>query len=100
MDRKAGRLSAEREARLEAVDGWEWGPRDAAWEDGFAHLEAYAAEHGHARVPNAHVTSDGYKLGNWVANQRSNRNREKLSAEREARLEAVDGWVWVARGGS
>jgi len=99
-DRKAGRLVAEREARLEGLDGWTWDSIASRWEEGFAHLEAYAAEHGHARVPAKHVTSDGYRLGVWVTNQRQNRKRSRLSAEGEARLEAVDGWVWVARGGS
>ena len=93
-------LTPERQARLEALPGWEWDPKVAAWQDGYDHLVEYADEHGTARVPAAHVTDDGYRLGQWTKYQRGVRNRGELSAEREARLETLPGWVWVVRGGS
>jgi hypothetical protein len=109
-------MSVERLARLKALPGWTWAsPRDAygsrqrgglagsgrsheaAWEDGYSHLERFVAREGHARVPSIRVEEDGYKLGLWVFNQRRFRRREKLSAERTARLEALPGWTWDAR---
>ncbi|GIE89678.1 hypothetical protein Are01nite_61580 [Actinoplanes regularis] len=43
------------------------------------------------------MTADGFKLGNWVGNQRSGRRRGQLSADRAAQVEKVPGWVWDAR---
>ena len=88
-------MTAERRGRLEALRGWTWDARDEKWEDGFARLEAYVAGKGDCRVPRSHVTSDGYRLGNWVTDQRT--NRTNMPAERRSRLEALPGWVWDAR---
>ena len=89
------KLSPERRTRLEAVDGWVWDVLDAAWEEGFTHLEQYVAMKGHARVPGAYTTPDGYKLGGWVKTQRS--KKKKLSPQRRKRLEALNDWVRKAR---
>ena len=67
----------------------------ASWEFWFGLLEQYvAAEHGHARVPDAYRTPDGDQLGVWVSTQRQKYASGDLSPERITRLEAVDGWVW------
>ena len=97
---KRGRLSADRQARLAHQPGWAWDVNSSEWEENFTRLFAYAVEHGHARVPDKHVTADGFRLGGWVSGQRRARKRGKLSAEREARLAGLPGWVWVVRGGS
>jgi hypothetical protein len=62
---------------------------------GLGKLRAYADEHGHARVPASGVTADGFRLGTWVCNRRSQRGQ--LSADRVALLEALPGRVWDAR---
>ena len=87
-------ISAERSARLEALPGWTWNARDANWEEGFKHLEAFVAEHGHAR-PAKSLTVNGYRLGEWVSWQRG--SRSSVSAERIARLERLPSWTWDAR---
>jgi hypothetical protein len=36
--------------------------------------------------------SEGYRLGGWVTEQRS--NKETMNSDRRQRLEALPGWVW------
>jgi superfamily II DNA or RNA helicase len=88
-------LRPERRARLEAVPGWTWDLREAAWEEAYACLKAFVERAGHARVPQQ-WTEDGYPLGTWVANQRGFFRRGKLERERLARLEVLAGWTWNA----
>jgi superfamily II DNA or RNA helicase len=85
-------MLAERKARLDGL-GFVWGRHAAQWEEGFEHLQAYVGEHGHCRVPDAHVSADGYPLGQWVRVQR--RQVYSVSAERRARLSAL-GFIWDA----
>jgi len=49
---RRGVLSPTRIAALEAIDGWEWNPYDAAWHRMFQHLERAAHHHGSV----AHIT--------------------------------------------
>jgi hypothetical protein len=91
---RAGRLSDERIAALEALTGWSWSPRrESAWEDGFLLLERFAVRERHSRVPGRHVEG-GYPLGVWVSTQRAFYSSGRLSPERAARLEDVPGWSW------
>jgi hypothetical protein len=88
-------MPADRKSRLEALPGWTWDARDEKWEEGFALLEAYAADKGHCRVPQDHVTGDDYRLGQWVSHQRA--TRTTMPADRKSRLEALPGWTWEPR---
>ncbi len=83
-----GRLPKQRQELLDAL-GMEWQRFDSKWEQGFSHLQEYKAAHGTAEVPWNYVTEDGFRLGNWLTNQRRSLKGEKLSAERAMRLEAV-----------
>jgi hypothetical protein len=84
-------LSFERIARLDAL-GFDWIERhDSLWEKGFEHYQEYLKEHKHCNVSQQYKSSDGYKLGLWVSNQRN--RRSSLSIERLARLDAV-GFDW------
>lgn len=94
---RSGKLSGDRVARVEALPGWAWDPLDAQWERGFAELVAYEKVNNHARVPDEHITGDGYRLGSWVRNQRTGFRAGKLSADRVARLESLAGRWWSAR---
>jgi hypothetical protein len=99
-----GELDDGRAARLEALPGWVWRRRDrtpgvyCGWDGRFRALTQFVDEHGHARVPSAHITGDGIRLGQWVNAQRHTHRQGALDADRAARLEALPGWVWGASG--
>ena len=86
-------LSPERFARLEAL-GFVWDPIKEQWEKGFSELVAYKKEFGHCLVTRSHTTASGFKLAIWISTQRT--NKDQLSPERIARLEAL-GFVWKVR---
>jgi hypothetical protein len=84
-------LTPERLSRLEALPGWLWDVWVFQWEEGFSYLQRFTASKGHARPPFAHK-EEGYNLGTWVIEQRT--NRDNLTPERLFRLEALPGWAW------
>lgn len=88
-------LPSERIAQLESLNGWVWVPSAAAWEIGYQHLCEYANFHGNCLVPFKYTIHDGYKLGNWITTQRT--NRSSLSSDRLQRLIALPGWVWHSK---
>lgn len=76
------------------IPGTPPGPdRMTRWESSYTALLAYVDREGHSVVPDGHVENE-LNLGGWVSAQRSRHRREKLQADRVARLEAVPGWVW------
>ena len=83
----------ERRVRLEGLPGWSWDSREAAWEEGFSHLEKFVARERHARVPGGHA-EDGFRLGGWVAVQRQTYQKGTLDPARHSRLAALPGWTW------
>ena len=97
--KNAGRLSAEKVRRLNAV-GFVWdaiGKRqaehDAVWSEWLAKLRTYHQTHRHWRVPTDQRRF--HRLRVWMDNQRINYHRGWLSAERIRRLEAVK-FPWVS----
>ncbi len=65
-----------------------------SWQEGLGVARAYRAEHGDLRVPNGHVTPDGFKLRVWIDNCRGRRDR--LSSAQIAELDAL-GMIWDPR---
>jgi hypothetical protein len=92
-DYRTGALDLGRVDQLEQLPGWVWNTKHERWEKGFALLQAFAAREGHGRVPDLH-DEDGFPLGHWVRHQRQLHDRGALAQARQARLEAVVGWVW------
>ena len=73
---------------------WEF---EDSWENGFTHAEQYFRKNGNLNAGNGYVCEDGYRLGNWLSNQRNNHNHpsdyHKLSKDQTNRLEQI-GIVW------
>ena len=84
-------MSPEQLERLEALPGWVWDVREAAWDEGFQHLENFVAKNGHAR-PTQSAVVDGFRLGQWVTGQRQ--RQQSMNSDQRERLEALPGWVW------
>ena len=62
-----------------------------SWEYWFGLLVKHKEENGDCKVLFDYVTSDGFKLGTWVNNQRA--DKSKLPIDRFERLETL-GFVW------
>jgi tetrahydromethanopterin S-methyltransferase subunit B len=90
----AGELSPKRTAELESIAGWMWNRNLGRWAGGVVAVRAYAAKHGHARVPQNYESPDGHRTGSWVSARRYAYAAGKLSPERIAELESIPGWVW------
>lgn len=102
--RTAGVLPAERIRRLEEIPNWYWDRADAAWDDTYQLLQAFADEHGsveenttgqsvftglYAAQPNR------FHLGVWLAMQRQSYRAGTLEPSRAQQLEALPGWTWA-----
>jgi hypothetical protein len=81
--RNKKRLTAEEQEALESIPGWKW---RLTWDEQLAALREYVAEHN--ELPKRPHTG----LGKWISNQRTNKN--SLTSEKKAALEAIPGWVW------
>ncbi len=89
--KRKGKLSAEKIDLLEAIDGWEWEAKDAAWQAGLLHAREVKDP---AHVKQSYKSDDEYPTGAWIFAQRTRKRQGKLSAERIKLLEAIDGWEW------
>jgi hypothetical protein len=85
-------LSSERRRRLDEV-GFVWDWHEAVWGKGFGHLKRYKERVGDCRVPRKYK-NNGFDLGKWVQNQRS--NRDTISEHQRSRLDEL-GFVWDPR---
>ena len=92
FERNKGRLPLQRVAELDALDHV-WDTREEDWRTGIAAARAYRAAHDHLRVPDGFITDDGFLLGTWISNRRTDRSKVRLPAERIAELDAL-GMVW------
>lgn len=68
----------------------------SSWEYAFGVLEGFVAREGHALVPTEYRANgeSGFRLGGWVAEQRTTYRRRQLSTDRITRLQSVPGWSW------
>ena len=90
------------------MKGWDWNPpkfggdkkfdklhslHNERWEVGFGHAHEFIKTHGHALIPTAYVTKDGFALGRWTNRQRMAYKANKMPADRVKRLNGL-GWIW------
>ncbi len=88
---RRGKMPPERTAKLEALGWWVWSERSfPGWESQYRRLVSYYAEHG-CVPPNAGTGA----IGKWVSTQR--KNRDTMTRERKAKLDALPWWVWGER---
>nr|WP_083866403.1 DEAD/DEAH box helicase [Mycobacterium liflandii] len=92
-----GRLTAKRAARLATLPGWVWTRADARWEQNFAALAAYAAQHGHTDPPPTYQSESGNAVLKWLSGVRRAARAGDLDPGRLARLEALPGWSPTSR---
>ncbi|NOS72040.1 MAG: hypothetical protein HOP33_19195, partial [Verrucomicrobia bacterium] len=85
--KKRGELDAEREEELASI-GFEWEPFSAQWGSMLARLHAYHAKRGNCLVPSK--WPEDQQLASWVGTQRMRKSEDKLSAERIAKLDALN----------
>ena len=85
-----GRLYSARIQRLNTL-GFDWGLLTAQWEEMYARLVAYKAQHGDCKVPRESIQDR--PLGRWVTIQRTLKVKGHLHSERIQRLEAL-GFDW------
>lgn len=95
--RVQGKLTQAQINRLSSI-GMVWQFNDP-WEIGFSHAKSYFEAHDHLLVPGTYVSPDGYALGRWILNQRSNYAKSskyrKVTAAQKKRLDEI-GMVWSA----
>jgi hypothetical protein len=92
-----GQLFGERVAELEQI-GITWSPKNSAWDEKLASLNAFIYNNKHTRVPRDFVDKNGVKLGAWVSDMRKRKklnNKFGLSRMQISELEAV-GFTWDA----
>ncbi len=68
----------------------------SSWSFWFGLLELYIEREGNLKVPRGFKTEDGFSLGSWIHDQRTNKNYNKLTPDRVKRLEVLPGWSWDA----
>ena len=72
---------------------------DSQWQSAYALAEAYYRQNGNLNIPYAYCTPDGYKLGRWLARQKSAKRAPGknsncvMTPERIAKLEKI-GVMW------
>jgi len=93
----AGTMSPARVAALEAIEGWEWRPFDAAWNRMYQRLQEEAGQYGDITHLTQRSVVDGAHLGRWIMIQRGAHRRGQLTAARIRALEAIAGWNWAPR---
>ena len=85
-----GKLLEERKNSLEEL-GFVWNIRScyaSQWEQFYQQLVSFHQKHGHCRVPGKHQ-----KLVSWIERQRTAKTKNRLSADREDRLNKI-GFIW------
>lgn len=65
-----------------------------SWDFWYGLLEDYIDHTGSSRAPHQYTTSNGFKLGAWLSNQRTMCKAGKLSQIRQDKLSSLPNWSW------
>lgn len=96
---RAGALSPRAARLLESIPYWKREEKRGSlqankWRRAFKKLQTYVRREGHYSPPVDFVTQNGFRLGAWVAAQRTLFKKGLLAPERKKLLESIPGWQW------
>ena len=92
--KSSGNLSQERDTLLDQTPGWIWAiDRASDWEERLAGVVRLYSTTGRW-ASKASDDTEERSYGQWISRQRAVYKRGKLSAERIAQLETIEGWSW------
>lgn len=87
VKRRNGKLSSEKEIRLNAI-GMDWlTANERAWKRGYSKAKDYYDQNGNLNVKVSYVCPDGFPLGEWLHSQRT--KRKNLDPERVKLLSQI-----------
>ena len=80
--------------KLNNLGCWVWDTLDAKWEIGFEELKKYEKLYGNTNISDKYKANNGYSLGGWIYQQRTNYRKNKILPERKSKLDNIKDWVW------
>ena len=89
---REGRLSKERQKKLETISIWYWDVGEM-WDSNFEAVRDLAEKEGKLPSP-ASKDIEVKRLGKWCGHQRLLNREGKLSKERQKKLETISIWWW------
>ncbi|MDC3259133.1 Helicase associated domain protein [Porticoccaceae bacterium] len=84
--KEGGKLSVDQRTRLNDIK-FVWSALENKFNLKFEELLLFKKKHGHCYVPRNHITTTGFKLGEWV---RYLRRKDNLDFEKRKRLEGIE----------
>jgi len=95
---KDQKISQERIALLESIEGWTWSARNEStsrslWEKSFEAVKSYSEANGHVRASKSH-REYGIAIASWIYIQRKKYQAGSLSKKQIESLESLEGWAW------
>jgi len=91
---RMGKLSESRIQLIESLTDWQWSPAKTQWKLVFDEFKEWAEHNSTNRIPKKTYFA-GINGNQWVQNQRTQYRTGKLSVERIALLESINGWAWT-----
>ena len=92
---RQNKLVKNRVEKLELLQDWSWVLKDDDWELSYQRLVEFQNTHGHINIPENFRLKNRYALGKFAKSQKI--NKDKLGAEKIAKLERLIGWKWVIK---
>jgi hypothetical protein len=90
---KKGKMSRERQSKLESLPFWYWDFSDSREDEGKTALMAFISHKGHPRVPSTHV-ENGFRLGGWINQKKVAYHNKELPNGEINFFESLPEWTW------